>query len=170
MKKHKFSGSILAASILIVVQYILAFFVYKLPGIRELQWLGWGIWLLSLAFGILPIFILRHKGGVTKGKSYVHTSKLVDTSLYAIVRHPQYLGGILFNISLMLLAQHWIIFGIGLVSMLLIYLEMVVADQEGIAKFGDDYQRYMQIVPRANLALGIYRYIKRRQDEAISDS
>jgi len=46
---------------------------------------------------------------VSKGKSYVGTTRLVDTSLYAIVRHPQYLGGILFNLMLMLLAQHWLV-------------------------------------------------------------
>jgi protein-S-isoprenylcysteine O-methyltransferase Ste14 len=95
MKSWRCSGAILGASILIVAQYALAFFVFKLPGMKALQWVGWGIWVLSLIFGIGPIFILRRRGGVEKGKSYVQTTKLVDTSLYAVVRHPQYLGGIL---------------------------------------------------------------------------
>jgi len=108
-EKWKFSGAIFFASILIIAQYILAFFVYKLPGIQALQWIGWVIWVPSLIFGVAPIFILRRSGGVAKGKSYVETTRLVDTSLYAIVRHPQYLGGILFNLMLMLLAQHWLV-------------------------------------------------------------
>jgi protein-S-isoprenylcysteine O-methyltransferase Ste14 len=160
MKSQKFSGAILGASVLIVAQYILAFFVFKLPGLRALQWVGWGIWILSLFFGIAPIFILGRRGAVEKGRSYVHTTKLVDTSLYAIVRHPQYLGGILFNLALMLIAQHWLVIVIGFVSMGLLYLELCAADQEGIEKFGDAYRRYMQRVPRANFLLGLIRLMR----------
>jgi len=142
-----------------IAQYILAFFVFKLPGYEAIQWAGWVIWALSLVFGIVPIFILRKRGGVAKGKSYVETTLLVDTSLYAIVRHPQYLGGILFNLALMLLAQHWLVILLGVVSMLLIYLDIQAADQDGIGKFGDAYRRYMQRVPQINFLLGIYRLI-----------
>ena len=164
MKSWKSSGAILGASVLIVVQYILAFFVFKLPGLRALQWVGWGIWVLSLIFGIGPIFIFRRFGAVEKGKSYVQTTKLVDTSLYAIVRHPQYLAGILFNLALMLLAQHWLVMAIGIVSMGLVYLEILAADQEGLDKFGDEYRLYMQRVPRANFLLGLIRLILQRGD------
>ncbi len=160
MKSWKKPGAILGASILIIAQYILAFFVFKLPGIKTLQWLGWGVWILSVVFGFLPIFILRWHGGVEAGKSYVHTSRLVDTSVYAIVRHPQYLAGILFNLALMLLAQHWLVILIGLVSAGLIYLDMHAADLEGIEKFGDEYKRYMQRVPSANLFLGVIRLFR----------
>ena len=162
MKYLKSSGGILFASVLIVAQYILAFFVFKLPGLEPLQWIGWGIWILSLIFGIAPIFIFRRRGGVGKGRSYVHTTKLVDTSLYAIVRHPQYLGGILFNIAIILLAQHWVILIIGIASMALIYLDILGADQEGLDKFGDEYRRYMQRVPRMNFLLGLIRKIRQR--------
>ncbi len=171
MKPWKAPG-ILIASALIVAQYILAFFVFKLPGLKALQWVGWGIWVLSLVFGFAPIFILRRRGGVAKGRSYVETTRLVDTSLYAIVRHPQYLGGILFNLALMLLAQHWLIFGIGLASIGLIYLKILAADQDGIEKFGDEYRRYMQRVPRANFLLGLLRLIKakRRRFTSVNDA
>ena len=162
MKNWKFSGTGLVASILFVVQYYLAFFVYKLPGLPALQWLGWGIWILSVIFGVGPIFILRSRGGVTKGQSYVKTTQLVDSSLYAIVRHPQYLAGMLFSLAMMLLAQHWVIILIGVVSMVLFYIDMYPADQEGLQKFGDGYREYMQRVPRANFILGILRVIRKR--------
>lgn len=162
MEPRRFSGGILGASVLIAVQYILAFFIYKLPGLRLLQGIGWGIWVLSLIFGIAPIFILRKYGGVERGNSYIQTTKLVDSSLYAIARHPQYLAGILFNLALMLLAQHWIIFSIGIISMLLIYIEILDADQEGIDRFGDEYRQYMQRVPRVNLLLGIVRLLREK--------
>ena len=160
MKTQKISGAIIIVSILIVVQYILAFFVYRLPGLKTVQWAGWAIWVLSLIFGIAPIFILHRRGGVAKEKSYIETTRLVDTSLYAIVRHPQYLGGMLFNLALMLMAQQWLVILLGVVSMLFIYMEIQAADQEGIEKFGDEYRLYMQRVPQINFLLGSFRIIQ----------
>jgi protein-S-isoprenylcysteine O-methyltransferase Ste14 len=153
-------GAIVGAGILIVAQYILAFFVLRLPGLKALQWMGWGVWVLSLVFAFGPVFILRQRGGVEKGKSYVHTTKLVDTSLYAIVRHPQYLGGILLNLALMLLAQHWLVILVGVACAGLISWDMRAADREGLEKFGEEYRRYMQRVPRANFLLGLVRQVR----------
>jgi protein-S-isoprenylcysteine O-methyltransferase Ste14 len=166
MKTWKNFGAITIASMLIIAQYILAFFVYKLPGMPALQWLGWGIWGISLIFGIAPIFILRRKGGVAKGNSYVETTRLVDTNLYAIVRHPQYLGGILFSLALMLLAQHWLVILLGIVSMVLLYMDIQAADAEGIEKFGEEYRHYMQRVPQVNFLLGIWRFIRAKRNAA----
>jgi protein-S-isoprenylcysteine O-methyltransferase Ste14 len=163
MKKWKSFGLISTAGILMVAQYILAFFVYKLPGLRILQWVGWGIWVLGCIFAIAPIFIFRQRGEVASGKSYVETTRLVDTSLYAIVRHPQYLAGILFNLSLMLLAQHWLVILLGVVSAILIYVDIQGADREGIEKFGEAYREYMQRVPQVNFLLGILRLLKRKE-------
>jgi protein-S-isoprenylcysteine O-methyltransferase Ste14 len=84
----KAPGGILFASLLLVTQYILAFFVFKLPGWTPLQWVGWVVWAISFVFGEAPIFIFRQRRGVAKGNSFVKTTRLVDTSLYAIVRHP----------------------------------------------------------------------------------
>jgi protein-S-isoprenylcysteine O-methyltransferase Ste14 len=162
MKQSRFFGGILVASVLIVAQYVLAFFIYKLPGLPALQWIGWGIWVLSVFFGIAPILIFRRRGGVAKGKSYVETTQLVDTSLYAIVRHPQYLAGILFNVSMMLLAQHWLVVLLGFISAVLIYVDIQAADREGIEKFGDEYRRYMQRVPQVNFLLGGVRLLRRK--------
>lgn len=163
MKKWKFSAGITITSILIVVQYILAFFIFKLPGWKPLQWVGWVVWVISLIFGFAPIFILRQKGGVAKGKSYVETTRLVDTSLYAIARHPQYLAGILFSLALMLLAQHWLVILLGIIPVFLLYLDIQEADREGIEKFGDEYRQYMQRVPQMNFLLGIFRLIQSKR-------
>ena len=162
MKQRKFSIAILVVSILLPTQYILAFFIYKLPGVKVLQWVGWGIWIISVIFGIAPIFILRTKGGVAKGRSFVETTRLVDSSLYAIVRHPQYVAGMLFNLALMLMAQHWVIVLVGAISMILIYIDIQAADKEGIEKFGEIYRQYMEKVPQINFPLGIIRLIRQR--------
>lgn len=173
MKTPKIPGGLIIAGILIVAQYILGFFVYKLPGLRGLQWAGGAVWVPSLILGVAPIFILRKEGGVEKGKSYIKTRQLVVTSLYAIVRHPQYMGGILLNLALMLLAQHWLIILLGCISAVLIWLDIQAADQECIEKFGDEYRRYMQRVPQINFILGAIRFIRTKRannDEATGNS
>jgi protein-S-isoprenylcysteine O-methyltransferase Ste14 len=162
MKLKISSFGVYIASILFVTQYVLAFFIFKLPGWEPLQWIGWGVLGLSIFFGIAPIFILSRLGSVAKGKSYVHTQKLVDTSLYSIVRHPQYLAGILFNLAMMLLAQHWLILLLGIISIILFYLDIQNADQEGIDKFGEEYKRYIQRVPQVNFLYGIMLLVKRK--------
>lgn len=159
-KTWKCTWSVLAIVFLIGAQYVLAFFVFHLPGLSVLQGLGWVIWVISVIFGFGPILILWKYGGVEKGKSYVHTTKLVDTSLYAIVRHPQYLAGILFSLALMLLAQHWLVISLGIVSIALLYRDIQEADREGLDKFGDEYRNYMKRVPQMNFLLGIIRRIQ----------
>jgi protein-S-isoprenylcysteine O-methyltransferase Ste14 len=146
-----------------IAQYILGFFVYKMPGLPVLQAIGWGVWVISLIFGIGPIFILGRRGAVPRGKSYVQTTRLVDTSLYAVVRHPQYLAGILFNIAMMLLAQHWAVILLGAISATAIYIDIQAADREGIEKFGDEYRLYIRRVPQINIPLGLFRLWRGRR-------
>jgi protein-S-isoprenylcysteine O-methyltransferase Ste14 len=146
---------------LMIAQIVLAFF-FNIPGIQGLRYLGWAILALSAVFGWVPVFTFRKKGGVARGKAYVHTTVLVDSGIYAVVRHPQFLAGALINLALMLITQHWLIVVLGAASMALIYLTAVKADQYLVGKFGDDYQRYMQRVPRMNLFAGLARLAQAR--------
>ncbi len=60
--------------------------------------LGWVVWAAGMVLVIAPIVVFKRRGGVPKGKSFVHTTRMVDSSIYAVVRHPQYLGGNIINI------------------------------------------------------------------------
>jgi protein-S-isoprenylcysteine O-methyltransferase Ste14 len=147
------------ASVLTVAQIILAFFPHR-PGSEALAWAGWICLWTSGIFGIVPIITFRRKGGVPQGESYVKTTVLVDTGIYAIVRHPQ--GGtawLLINLGIMLIAQHWTSVVLGLASMLLVYADTFKADQYCIEKFGDAYKHYMERVPRVNFVVGIVQFI-----------
>lgn len=125
---------------------------------------GVGFYVFSgIFFGALPVFEFRKKGGVEKGQSYIHTTKLVDTGIYSIVRHPQYVTFILFAIAGMLLFQHWIIILIGIPVIPLTYIDLIKADKDAIEKFGNDYNAYMKKVPRANFLLGIIRQCKNKK-------
>jgi protein-S-isoprenylcysteine O-methyltransferase Ste14 len=65
--------------------------------------------LSGIVFGMLPVIEFRLKGRVSRGKSYIHSTQLVETGIYSIVRHPQYVTFVLWAIAGMLLFQHWII-------------------------------------------------------------
>jgi len=154
-----------AWSILIVLQIILSFFLYNRAGLPILRHAGWVTLAISAVFGWLPIFAFRKKGGVPKGRSYIQTTVLVDSGVYAVVRHPQFLAGILLSLALILITQHWLIAMIGVVAMVLNYLIALKADQELTEKFGEDYERYVQKVPRMNFLVGGIRLLQRRKAE-----
>jgi len=151
-------SSLLFISQIIVGIYLLS----EVSQIKILAYIGVGLYVFSgIVFGMLPTVEFRKKGGVKKGESYIHTTKLVDTGIYSIIRHPQYVTFILWAIAGMLLFQHWIIILLGIPVIPLIYIDLIKADKDAIEKFGDDYKQYMQKVPRANFLLGIIRLIKR---------
>jgi protein-S-isoprenylcysteine O-methyltransferase Ste14 len=148
-------GSI--AGVLTIAQIILAFLLHR-EGSGLLRWTGWIFLWTSSIFGILPIITFHLKGGVSRGKSYIHTTVLVDSGIYALVRHPQ--GGtawLLINLGIILIAQHWTSLFLGVSSMILAYVDTFKADRQGIEKFGDAYRQYMNRVPRINFFSGIIR-------------
>jgi len=149
------------AGVLTVAQIVLAFFLHQ-PGSEALEWAGWVCLWTSGIFGMLPVITFRRKGGVADGESYTKTTVLVDTGVYAIVRHPQ--GGtawLLINLGVMLIAQHWSSVVLGLASLVLVYADTFKTDQYCIEKFGDEYERYMEKVPRVNFVAGIVRLARR---------
>jgi protein-S-isoprenylcysteine O-methyltransferase Ste14 len=112
----------------------------------------------------MPIIEFRRKGNVKQGKSYVHTTKLVDTGLYAIVRHPQFTTCMIWAVAGILVFQHWIVILIGIPIIPLTFIDLKRADKRLLNKFGTQYEHYMKTVPRANFILGIYQYIKRKKE------
>ncbi|MBN1318471.1 MAG: isoprenylcysteine carboxylmethyltransferase family protein [Anaerolineales bacterium] len=142
-----------------VGQIILAFLLYNPEGNTAVINAGWGVLMLSAIFGWLPIYTFRKKGRV-QGKSYINTTKLVDSGIYAIVRHPQYLAGVLICIALPLISQHWLVAVPGIVAAVIYYMDTYEEEKGCIIKFGDEYRQYMQRVPRMNFILGIIRKIR----------
>ena len=140
-------------------QIILAIFHYDPEGNATRINIGWGVLWLSAIFGWLPIITFRRKGNVA-GKGYIHTTRLVDTGIYSIVRHPQYLAGILLNVALTLITPHWTVTFLGLIAIAITAMNTITEEDRCIEKFGDAYRQYMQRVPRLNFVLGIIRAIQ----------
>jgi len=53
----------------------------------------------------------------------------------------------------------------GIPAVILIYIAIWQQDYFLIGKFGEDYKRYMEKVPRVNFLLGIIRLMQRRKKE-----
>lgn len=153
-------------SILFVSQIIVGIYLQlsDVSEIKILAYVGAGLYVFSgLVFGWLPVVEFRKQGGVRRKKSYIHTTKLVDTGIYSVVRHPQYVTFILWAVAGMLLFQHWIIALLSIPIFPLTHVDLIRADKDAIEKFGDDYRAYMKKVPRANFLLGIIRRFRKRE-------
>lgn len=148
-------------TIVAVGQIVLSFVLYNKNGNSMIRNAGWMVLWLSAIFGWLPIFTLKKYGMVPKGKGYVHTTQLVDKGIYAVVRHPQYVAGMLMAIALWLIAQHWINAVLGIVLIVLYYLSAFDEEQATLEKLGEAYQNYMNTVPRFNFIAGLFKRFRR---------
>jgi len=124
---------------------------------------GWVVWAFGMVLIIAPIIMFPRYGGVPKGKSFVTTTRLVNTGIYSVVRHPQYLGGIFaVFITTLLWYPHWLFGVLGIVGAVVVYMGAREEDQRLIQQFGEDYKRYMQRVPRMNIFVGFIRLLRHR--------
>jgi len=132
--------------------------------LKILFYVGWMVLVVGLL--LFPSFLyFKKRGEVARGRSLMCTTVLVDSGTYAIVRHPQFLGAALLPCASILISQHWLtaIIGVPIIVLMSIFVQM--AEKGLVLKFGDDYKRYMQRVPRMNLLLGIIRLLRRKWEK-----
>ena len=142
------------------------YFFQSYLGVGVLLHVGWLIGLAGLVFFLLGLYEFKKKGEAAKGKNFLLTTVLVDSGIYSVVRHPEYLGSMLLVLGSILISQHWLTLVLG-VPLLMWFFAYVFpeADRDLIEKFGDNYERYMQNVPSINLLVGVIRLLKRRKRE-----
>ncbi len=145
-----------------IIQMALTYFRYNNMGLDVLANTGWLVMAVSAVFGWMPLHTLRERGGVPEGESYMKTTKLVETGVYSVVRHPQYLAGVLLSLSLVLISQHWINALLFLPVLIGTYIDGRRADRRLVDKFGEDYTRYMEEVPGLDPVTGSLRLLRRR--------
>lgn len=128
--------------------------------------LGWAVWAFGMVLVMAPIIIFPRRGGVEKGKSFVNTTRLVNTGIYSVVRHPQYLGGILaIFMTTLLWYPHWLFGLLGIIGTAVVYMGSRDEDQRLIKQFSDEYIHYMKKVPGMNLLAGVIRLLRHRRRE-----
>ncbi|MBA7710534.1 hypothetical protein ES703_119477 [subsurface metagenome] len=146
----------LTASILSVLAFpwnpLIIFKVLEPNNIKVLWYVGWIFWVVGMVFVILPYYYIYYR----------KVRVLVDSGIYAVVRHPLYLGWILsIFVATIFLYQHWLFVIIGIPGIASVYLISRQEEHFNIERFGDDYKRYMQRVPRMNLLVGVIRLARR---------
>ena len=125
---------------------------------------GWVVWAFGMVLVMAPIVMFPRRGGVSKGKSFVHTTRLVDTGIYAVVRHPQYTGGVYaIFLTTFLWYPHWLFAVLGVIGTVVVYISCREEDKILVQKFGDEYEHYKQRVPGMNIFLGVFRLLQRRK-------
>ncbi len=158
-KEPRWIASWLATGL--VIGQIVLLFVLGGGDIAWLRYVGFLLWALAAVFGWLPIIHFKRHGGVSRGDSYVKTSRLVDTGLYAIVRHPQFVAWPLMAVAVALVSQHSVVIAMGVAAFVLACIDFRAVDARNVAKFGDEYREYMERVPGWNFVAGLWHWMRR---------
>lgn len=153
------------AGVLLVVQFVLLWILDESIDIPGLDYLAWAVWLAAIALIASSMLTLHNKGQVQEGKGYLETETLIATGVYALVRHPLYLGWALMYVATFLFKPNWILAAIGIVGMACVYRFTVQAEALLREKFGESYERYMASVPRFNLLAGTICLLSWRRAE-----
>jgi protein-S-isoprenylcysteine O-methyltransferase Ste14 len=159
---------ILAGAVMIL-QLVLSILLFNQAGVEAFRYFGWILLVASIGLGWLSVSILRKKVDEKEEelrKRVDEGSKLLDTGVYGVVRHPQYLTSACVNLALILIAQNWVAGIIGVLGVTLNYVAAISADQELIDKFGEDYEKYMKRVPRIDFITGIKRLKRQRSKDS----
>ena len=118
---------------------------------------------------VLPLFYaayLRSKNSVTGDEDII----LVKDGAYGIVRHPSFLAGLMIVIISPIIFASKIPFTLftvlGVIAVFVaLYLQSLSEEKVNIRKWGDEYRRYMEEVPRFNFILGLWRCTRRDEEK-----
>ena len=137
---------------------VLGHLISKRGNILPLVYIGYAFYIPAAVFVIFSHTSLKHKGKQESG--WEHTTKLIESGVYRIVRHPLYLGSALFTIGIILLIQSIPSMIFGLVAIFCFWTASNKEDKFNIKKFGDSYRIYMKKVPMWNF-LRVLKKLKR---------
>jgi protein-S-isoprenylcysteine O-methyltransferase Ste14 len=123
------------------------------PPLTWLSWsgvpiLGFGLWLIWQAHKDLDRSWSPHV-------EILRAQKLISEGVYRRIRHPMYAGYLLFGIGQLMILANWVAGPAFLGLFGLLYLQRVTREEKMmLAKFGEEYQRYIQntgrLLPKFN--------------------
>ncbi len=120
----------------------------------------------TIALGVLLILLamvsLRKRGEPKDERDFTATTAIVKEGIYSVVRHPLYLGWLLTYPAAMMVSQHWVIIGLGVIGIASMLQIARNADIQLQAKFGPEYEDYIEEVPRLNIISGMVRKLGRK--------
>ncbi len=109
------------------------------------SWIRW----LGMAIGIIMIpsivWVGRSLGRQVSGSLELREKhQLVTHGPYKYIRHPMYLGYLIFTLAMLLVCVNLILLFLILIGVVLVILRMNVEEQMMIEQFGDAYREYME--------------------------
>ena len=139
---------------LILLQYIFITILKFDPPVRNLKYVGFILWLAGLILWSLSALTL-YKYKITAKADYMNTFKLVRSGIYSIIRHPQYLGFILFSAGFIFITQNLYIIIVSISACVILYLGIKAEDKQLLQKYSNDYREYIRTTPAINFFAGL---------------
>jgi len=107
-------------------------------------------------------YALYRHGRLSNCGGALRTTALVDRGPYTIIRHPQYLGFMLINLTFMVSNPHRLCIFCGAAAILAFYFYTRQEERRLRRAFGPDYEAYLRDVPGFNAPLGLLRRLRTR--------
>jgi protein-S-isoprenylcysteine O-methyltransferase Ste14 len=117
------------------------------------MYIGWGLLIFGALLVALSAIALSRRRG----------AGLIEDGIFGLVRHPMYLGAILMYLSFPLFVPHWLLVVVAAINIAIVYAFILQGETINQEKFGEEYGRYQQEVPRMNLVTGIVRRLRRTE-------
>ena len=121
--------------------------------ILPLRIIGFVLLVPAALFTISAFVALKRRGKPETG--WEHTTVMVKSNVFRIVRHPMYLGTAIWAIGLALIFQSIPSTILGTVSASCYWMASKKEDSFNTEKFGDSYKEYMEKVPMWNAFRGL---------------
>jgi len=130
--------------------------IWERSAIHPLLYIGYVLYVPAAALVISSFINLKEKGEPESG--WEHTTVIIGSGVFRIVRHPLYLGSAFFVGGLILIVQSIPSTILGLVAIFCFWMASRGEDEFNVKKFGEEYRKYMAEVPRWNLLKGLKQF------------
>jgi protein-S-isoprenylcysteine O-methyltransferase Ste14 len=107
------------------------------------QIISWILLILS-AYAVVSGYLLLKTKGKPEDNNFENTSNLVKAGIYGYIRHPLYLSLFLLGTGIVLKDPGYVQISFGIINLIAIYFTARIEEKEMIAKFGNEYMRYMK--------------------------
>ena len=123
------------------------------------------LFVTALILEIKVVSTRRRLGGLDAHESLY----IVREGPYAVIRHPGYLAEVVYLALLPVVLSEWI----GFTALAVVHIAVIVVsfsylihveDEFNVAKWGDDYRRYMEELPAVNFLRGLLDGLRTQED------
>jgi len=122
--------------------------------ILYLQIIGYILYIPSIFLVFGAIIQLKHIG---KAKSLAPhgANNLVQIGIYGIIRHPMWLGMVIWSVALVFIFQSVLSIILSSIAIVCFGIGSIKEDEFNLKEFGDPYREYMKKVPMWNFLNGL---------------